>query len=239
MRANLFWILTMRGKLAKLLYRHLDEGIRLLFPDARMRAGDPPPPLEQTRGLSKEEYWRLVADKELLPPECRFWRLNHEGPIWFFLVLIVSPKEDCFTLEICGSRHGKLPHSSRHDEPEEGPAKDEFGFRLGRLMERPAEGNPIAQRYDDLPGHLPPIGQVEGHVTWMFNDPWWYFGRRRELEDLLAGIPEDPLEVKLADVEPKVKDALEKLERYAVPYIRRVAERYGVPVAIRALPPRT
>jgi len=58
-------------------------------------------------------------------------------------------------------------------------------------------------------------------------DAWWYLGRRRTIQDIAAGVPDDPLPVKLADVQPKLADALGKVKQHAVPYLRTIAERYG------------
>lgn len=59
-------------------------------------------------------------------------------------------------------------------------------------------------------------------------DQWWYLGQTRTPIDVAAGVPDDPLEVKLADVEPKVEDALRAVKKYAVPYLGDIARKYGV-----------
>src|SRR5262249_35789805 len=139
------------------------------------------------------------------------------GPgLSFYLLLVISAREDRFTVEVAWSRNGHFPARAtpsqpidfpelnvRRDEPRDG----DFRFRLARLWT--------------------PRGA----------DPWWELAPRRSLADLQEQLQqlsegrapnEETVDEALNKVGPLVDDAVRRIVEHALPYFRGVGASHGI-----------
>lgn len=136
-----------------------------------------------------------AIEVEGLPKGCRVFERKLENGSSGFILLIVSPKYDEFTLELAWSQKGIFPVNwGGITLPDDPPINGDHRFRMQRIW-----GENIGE------------------------DKWWNIGSKLDDNDWLdlnAILEMDLLEDEaLAKVGPQVMDAVKKIERYAIPYL--------------------
>ena len=136
-----------------------------------------------------------------IPPGSRLYCWERAPDLSFYLLLLVFPQWDEFTIEVAWSRKGQFPDRTMFCDPDEEPQDGTLGFRLGRLWE------------------------VNKGVWWQLTE----YPSPAQLErSLLTGqdvMP--PVEEIMPNVIPMVDDAINRIVEYAVPYFTKVAKKYG------------
>ena len=189
----------MKQKLTKALHRHAEQELMKVFPEAELKVFEP---------VSDTFIGNLLRDLPL--EEARKRAREIETLPESCLCWVLNPKSQLkFYVVLLVA-----------------PKDDSFTFEIGwnkqgRLPR--SRGRGPGEEGDATECSIR-IGRFWGAQTY---EDWWYLGGRRTPPDIVAGVPDDPLPVKLADVQPKLADALEKVKKHAVPYLRTIAERYG------------
>ncbi|TWT32077.1 hypothetical protein [Blastopirellula retiformator] len=129
-----------------------------------------------------------------------------------FLVLLISPKDDEFTLEVAWSTHGRFPFSlSAIYLP--------FDPENGSLKDSPIDGEFLFR----LPFLYPPYADV-----------WWTVDEKSThemtMEEILVDDPlAPPPEIAandLARVDASLETAMSAVKQFAIPYLLKLQEHY-------------
>lgn len=195
----------MRAKLTRELHRVTTLRVPQLFPEAEVKIFEPLPD-KFIRNLLRDlplEEARTRSREIEALPDGCLCWVLNPKSQFRFYVILLASPKDDSFTFEIGWNKRGRLPRSRINSPDEARDQDESCLRVGRFWD--------AQIYED----------------------WWYFGRRRTPPEIVSGVPDDPLDIKLADVEPKVNDALAKLKHYAVPYLCGVAEKHGITLLTR------
>ncbi len=126
-------------------------------------------------------------------------------PVTFFVYLSIPEDKDAFTLEIASNKAEDYPWAEMPGllkDAELAAEKDVWRFRISTLW-----------------------GAVR--------EQWWWLGPEPDRTSIINRIRTKPilemqdLEQKAADIEPKLRDAVEKVCKYAVPFFERSAKQHG------------
>lgn len=120
----------MRSTLSKAVRKHFDARLKEVLPHFKKR-----------KVINLPSGVRLYA-----------WHAAHE--LWFYLLLVLSPKDDSFTIEVAGSETGDFPSHLLPSSPEQSRGSHDFRFRISTMRTIPAA------------------------------DHWWMLCRERTLEEL-------------------------------------------------------
>ena len=126
-----------------------------------------------------------------------------DANLFFFILLVLDPKRDWFTVESGWSNNGKFPADELPDIPTEKTCgRAAMLFRVPFLWAKKDEWWELAPEWSD-----------EDWDEWLFND------KER---------PDEPTEVVLAKVPPVVDEVIDKIQKHLIPFFRRVSARHGV-----------
>jgi hypothetical protein len=133
-----------------------------------------------------------------LPEGWPLYEAKCDEPLYFYILFVVARQFDWFTVELAWNRTPGFPFHLLSGRPEDFDAAS-TRFRLPELW---------GQRSDELYWFGAELTVERMNV---------YFEKRSFLQG-------ERLEPKLADVGPKVDNALGKIRQFAVPYFRKVAQ---------------
>ena len=202
--------ITMNGKLRKAVVRQFSARLKEELPQF-IRTPAP-----------------AVADGSVV----YWWELKKD--FWFFLELLPNPKswEQCFMIEIGWNTSCAYPKAAVgrwHDKP---PETSPYGYlRLPSLYKEEWESG--LQPWWYLGACSPYLTRAEKAALRVVNEGLSQEERRKALHLALEQkrIQSDvPLDVRLGDVEFRVRDAIEKLKKYGLPYLKSVAAAHNAPV---------
>ncbi|MDQ2087175.1 hypothetical protein RBH29_12130 [Herbivorax sp. ANBcel31] len=164
--------------------------------------------------IQKYPFFKETKDIDV-PPGCRVYQRKYETGFIFFLILIISPKADNYTLEFGWNRENKVPN---YNAPY--ISREKF-ITPEEVMNIFAESSTLCARLGRLTHPMLQIGKV------------YVLGRDLDelsLDDDLFNfdIEEVPLEESLKNLEESLIDVMEKLNKYIIPLFKRVAERNGL-----------
>jgi hypothetical protein len=154
---------------------------------------------EFTQELSKTlpQFRRMKNEPGFLG----IYRWQVAPDLFFFLGLQRSPNEDHFTVEVAWSGKDDYPFETFNVSPKERPKGGRFRVRLGGFWSE-----------EDVWWKLVPDWTNE---EW---DALTFEGKEPE---------ETPVDEALKKVRPEVKDAMERVHQHAVPYLRKIAKKFG------------
>src|SRR5215204_218576 len=99
----------MRSKLGKIVRAKFDESMKKLLPS-----------------FSEDS-------SAIVPSGCKVYRLEISPSFTAFVTLLISPKDDSYTVDIGWSHNGEYPHST-FTQPEEVSSQGDARFRLGHTF---------------------------------------------------------------------------------------------------------
>ena len=166
--------------------------------------------------FKKEMATRLPAFVALTPNDRNgdLLALRVSETLVFFVYLSIADDKDCFVLEV-------------------------------------ASNNLAAYPWKIMPGQLQDVDGATARAVWRFRisklwreakEHWWVLGqelaRRQTVEALRdnAHLGNKDLPEQLNEIEPKVRDAVGKVCRYAVPYFELSAKEHGHDLKIEVVP---
>lgn len=155
--------------------------------------------------FAKQLFERFPSWKEVkrtLPPGTRCYGASIDKAILLYVTLYVDPYRESFTVEIGWTLSGRFPYTGAND-PEKG--------------ERPETTET----------------QVRLGRLWTTEDVWWDLAPRPMMGDdwekeIFAPAPVVPEE----DIRRGVRDAVEKLIEFGVPYFNHILELKGIDAVI-------
>jgi hypothetical protein len=136
------------------------------------------------------------------------------GSLVFFVYLSIAESKDAFTLEIASNNFESYP-------------------------------------WAEMPGLSTDIGRASEKDIWRFRisklwgalkEQWWWLGPEPSATSTLASIRTESraaatdFEQKAAEIEEKIRDAVEKISKYGVPFFKQSAEQHGNSLIIQVLP---
>jgi hypothetical protein len=131
-----------------------------------------------------------------IPAGCKLFSQKVRKDLWFFLELVISPKDDCFTIQIGWSKKGLFPTKigTYQSEIEEIGVNDNLIFRLSRLID------------ENL-------------------DYWWCLAKKRTLEDDFFTFKETPIEIAKQNIPPAIDEVFEQINQYIIPYFDKISRK--------------
>lgn len=141
-----------------------------------------------------------VTDAEV-PSSCIVYDFKRTGAVAFFLMLMLSPKRDEFTIELSWSNNGKYPDTPI-GLPDYAIQKIQGAIRITRLWTGPAG-----------------------------SEFWWTVPLGRTLAEHRSDSPpgEETLARVNDTVQERVTDAISKIREHVLPFIRRVVDVHSDP----------
>jgi hypothetical protein len=144
--------------------------------------------------------FRDASSLWVIPPGVRVYQYDFHPDLVFFVVLVTSPKDERFTIEMAWSPVGRFPTQRTAYLPTDPPQEDGLRFRLPWLWVDRDQWWWIG---GDVPAEC--LGNSEAMMAWLSR----------------------PDEVLLPEVEPLLDDAFERLSRFGLPYFARIAAERG------------
>ena len=157
---------------------------------------------------------RLPAFQLLAKGNPDLYILQVSQDLVFFVYLSISEGKDSFVLEVAANENKQFPWTEMPGtlrNLETGTTKKMWRFRISKLWGEPKS-------------HAWILGEVRNH--------------QRILDDVRnkAYLAPEELESKLKEVESKVRDAVDKVCEYGIPYLELVAKKHGIDANIVVAP---
>lgn len=197
----------MRSKLGKAVREKFDNLIRKTLPQFHL--------------VEPREVDTPAGDKCMETPSgCCLYLWKCRDNLYFYILLEINPKQgDSFTIELAWTRNKRFPICTDlmfpYDALESGikrdiPINGDFRFRISELFEKHSN--------EDFWWEVAPSPTWEEFAKW--NREADFTGEK------LFGPPVMPLEEAMRNVRPCVKDAVDKIEKYAMPYFQEIIQKY-------------
>jgi hypothetical protein len=149
--------------------------------------------------LELYQWLKRITKHELTKKDLVF-QWDVAAKLRVYIMLLLSHNEDEFTIEIAWSEKPSFPVAYAAS-PDEKPYRGGTRFRLCKF--------------------------------WTKNEDWWALAPRESLEEMVDKMQqgkffdEFPIEEAMEQIKPQVADAITRIQKYAIPYFKKIATQHG------------